>query len=114
MTGVGKYFTSDKVYFYSWIAARVVNRASSDLFDSHDEIESIEFELRLLMMMMREEEILDEEDKSSREHRQKPFAEPIAVVYFLSQQITESNFNLYYAAFTRKSYQSTRTSWKYS
>ncbi len=61
MTGVGKYFTSDKVYFYSWIAARVVNRASSDLFDSHDEIESIEFELRLLMMMMtkKEEEILD-------------------------------------------------------
>jgi len=34
--------TGDKVDFYSWITARVVDGASSDLFDGHDGIESIE------------------------------------------------------------------------
>lgn len=50
-----KYFTSDKVYFDSWIATRVINIASSDLFDSHNETESIELKLRLLVMMKDEE-----------------------------------------------------------
>ena len=42
ITGEGNIFTGDKVDFYSWITARVVDGASSDLFDGHDGIESIE------------------------------------------------------------------------
>ena len=42
ITGEGRIFTGDKVDFYGWITARVVDGASCDLFDGHNEIESIE------------------------------------------------------------------------
>ena len=40
-------FTGDKVDFYRWIAARVVDGAGSDLFDGHDGIESIELAIEV-------------------------------------------------------------------
>jgi len=40
-------YTSDKVDFYGWITARVINRSSKDFLDWHDRIESIDYELEL-------------------------------------------------------------------
>jgi hypothetical protein len=45
-------FTSDKVDFDGWIATRVVDGASSNLFDGHDGIESIEWwGLKMVMIV---------------------------------------------------------------
>src|SRR5271169_6566137 len=46
--------TGDKVDFYCWVPARVINRASSDLFDSHNGIESIDLGFKLLTMMKKD------------------------------------------------------------